>query len=173
MVELPAASATILIIGLGNPILGDDGVGWRVAEAVKNKLETEIPDVASEVDVDFLSVGGLSLMERMVGYQKAILIDAIMTNQHPEGTVLYFPLAALPNRAFGHLCSSHDTTLQNALEIGRRMGASLPDLIEVVGVEAREVYDFSEDLSPEVAQAVPLAVDFILKLILEEGNDLT
>jgi hydrogenase maturation protease len=168
MIKSQTASATILIIGLGNPILGDDGVGWRVAEAVLSRLETEIPGLAAEIEVDFLSVGGLSLMERMVGYQKAILIDAIVTNQHPEGTVQYFPLAAIPNSAFGHLCSSHDTTLQNALEVGRRMGASLPEQIEVVGVEAREVFDFSEDLSPKVAQAVPQAADFILKLILED-----
>lgn len=170
---MTAASATTLIIGLGNPILGDDGVGWHVAEAVKSRLEAEFPSLLEQVEVDCLAVGGLSLMERMIGYHKAIVIDAIITNQNPQGTVQQFLLTALPNRAFGHLCSSHDTTLQNALEIGRRMGAALPEQIMVVGVEAQDVFDFSENLSPLVVKAIPRAVDSVLQLLWEGKNDLT
>lgn len=170
---MPDASATTLIVGLGNPILGDDGVGWQVAEALSTKLENESPDLVQDVEVDCLAVGGLSLMERLIGYKKAILIDAIITNQHPLGTVQHFPLAALPNRAFGHLCSSHDTTLQNALEIGQRMGAALPEQIMVVGVESQNVFDFSENLSPPVASAIPQIVELVIELLQEDRNGLT
>ena len=69
-----------LIIGLGNPILGDDGVGWKVA----NQLTTIIdPDFS--VEIDCASLGGLSLMERMLGYQRVIVIDLMETGQSPEG----------------------------------------------------------------------------------------
>ena len=51
-----------LMIGLGNPILGDDGVGWRVAEEVTRK--TNRP---ADIEVDCVALGGLSLMERLTG----------------------------------------------------------------------------------------------------------
>jgi len=51
-----------LIIGLGNPMLGDDGVGWRVAEKVCRELPAD-----ESVIVDCLSLGGISLMEHLIG----------------------------------------------------------------------------------------------------------
>ncbi len=147
-----------LVVGLGNPILGDDGVGWRVAEWVKSNLVE-----SALVDVDCLAVGGLTLMEHMVGYSKAILIDAIFTGQNPQGAVTSFQLDELPNRALGHLSSSHDTTLQNALEVGRQMGARLPEQITVIAIESQEVFDFSEQLSKAVSEAVPKAGRLILE----------
>ena len=58
--EKPGFSRTLLV-GLGNPILGDDGVGWRVVEAVESQLS------GAPVDVAYLSLGGLSLMEHSSG----------------------------------------------------------------------------------------------------------
>jgi hydrogenase maturation protease len=161
---------TTLIIGLGNPILGDDGVGWRVAEAVAQSIDQQPALSAGEtgspaVEVDCLALGGLGLMERMVGYPRAILVDAINSHTQPIGTVSIFPLEALPNRAAGHLFSAHDTTLQNALALGRAMGADLPIEVMVVAVEAENVYDFGEELSPAVAAAVPQAVQAVMGLL--------
>ena len=160
---MPAKIKT-LILGLGNPILGDDGVGWRVAEAIANQLNT--PGSNREwIEVDCLAVGGLSLMERMIGYDRVILIDAISTNCHAPGIVLQFSLEELPNRAIGHLCSAHDTTLQNAIQVGKAMGAHLPAEIKVVAVEAHNLFEFSEDLTPPVACAVPQAVKQVFQLL--------
>lgn len=165
-----------LIIGLGNPILGDDGVGWRVAEQVSACLakldpgeqsEIQAKDLLvspSQVEVTCLSVGGLRLMEHMLGFERVILIDALNTGGTP-GAVYCFPLAELPNRALGHLSSSHDTTLQNALSVGRTLGVSLPDQIAIVGIEAEFVYDFNEALSPLIARAVPQATRLVLRLL--------
>jgi hydrogenase maturation protease len=161
---------TILVIGLGNPILGDDGVGWRVAEAIAQRIGIQpLPSVrepgSPAVEVDCLALGGLGLMERMVGYPRAILIDAMNSHTQPVGSVSFFPLEALPNRAAGHLFSAHDTTLQNAIAVGRAMGVDLPDEVMVVTVEAENVYDFSEELSPAVSAAVPQAVQVVLELL--------
>jgi hydrogenase maturation protease len=72
-----------LVVGLGNPILGDDGVGWRVAEEVKRKLtfslDPPLEGEDGEIYVDCLSLGGISLMERLIGHDRAILIDAFMS----------------------------------------------------------------------------------------------
>lgn len=166
----------VLVIGLGNPILGDDGVGWRVAEEVRRRCAS-LPEVypPQGCEIDCLSVGGLSLMERMVGYDQVILIDAVQTGANPPGTVIRMNLKELPNRALGHLTSSHDTTLQNALEIGRLMGAHLPHTIWVIGVEAQQVFDFSETLSSAVSAAVPKAAQWVMELLTSmlygEAND--
>ena len=153
-------SVKTIVIGLGNPILGDDGVGWQIAQQVEK--QSEFPP---DVEVDCLALGGISLMERLIGYQRAILIDSFVTNKNPIGTVQCFSLDQLPNRALGHMGSSHDTTLQNALRVGRDLGAALPQEITIVAVEAHNVYDFSEQLSPEVAAAIPSAVHMVLDLL--------
>jgi hydrogenase maturation protease len=161
---------TTLVIGLGNPILGDDGVGWRVAEVVAKSIgyqpaPSDRGPGRSAVEVDCLAIGGLGLMERMIGYPRAILVDAINSHMQPNGTVSIFPLEALPNRAAGHLFSAHDTTLQNALAVGREMGADLPGEVMVVAVEAENIYDFGEELSPAVSAAIPQAARVVLELL--------
>lgn len=153
-----------LIIGLGNPILGDDGVGWRVSHAVATHLQDR--DVAAEVD--WLSVGGLSLMERLIGYERVIIVDSIQTEEGPAGEVTVFPLAVLPERSAGHTTAIHDASLQTALALGRQMGAALPEKIMVVAVEAERVFDFSEKLSPAVAAAIPRATEAVLALLAGE-----
>lgn len=153
----------ILIIGLGNPILGDDGVGWHVAREVQERLSGDL-----EVDFDFAAVGGLGLMERMVGYDHVIIIDAITDRKYPLGTIIVSKLADLPNQAQGHLCSAHDISLQNALELGKLAGAKIPVQINIVGIEAEAVYDFSDQLSPTINQVVSEAAQCVINLIHKE-----
>lgn len=153
-----------IIIGLGNPILGDDSVGWRIAELIRQQIEgSGFPH--PDLDVDCLALGGISLMERMVGYDRAILIDAITTGQKPVGSIFHFPIEALPDLTADHMTAVHDTSLPTALQLGRTMGAHLPETIDIVGIETISNYDFSEELSPPVAQAVPQAVNQVLELM--------
>ena len=76
--RLLPAPLKVLIAGLGNPILGDDGVGWRVAEAVADSLPPDNGRM-QEIEVECFALGGLSLMEHLVGYEKVIIIDSIQT----------------------------------------------------------------------------------------------
>jgi hydrogenase maturation protease len=151
-----------LVIGLGNPILGDDGIGWQIASELQQK---EI--MPSDVTIDWAALGGISLMESLIGYDRAIIIDSIVTHQAPIGSVNTFKLDDLPNASLGHMSSAHDTSLQNALHIGHALGTHLPGDITIVTVESQNVYEFSETLSPAVASAVPEAISIIKKLLLE------
>ena len=168
-----------IVIGLGNPILGDDGVGWRVAEEVQKQLAdggwqiansnspSAISHQPSAIEVDYVSLGGLSLMERLTGYERVILVDSIFTGEKSIGSVTTFPLSALPDLTAGHSASAHDTSLRTALTVGRSMNLPLPedDQVTIVAIEAENVYDFSEKLSPPVEAAVPLAVAKVLDLL--------
>ncbi len=151
-----------LVVGLGNPILGDDGVGWKVAEQVKGKLSAD-----SCVDVECLSLGGISLMEHLIGYSRAILVDSFALDE-PIGSILILKLDDLPNYSAYHTTSPHDTSLQNAIAMGKALGAKLPDDVMVVGVATKRIHEFGESLSPPVADAVPLAAKFVLELIEEK-----
>lgn len=158
------ANWQLLVIGLGNPILGDDGVGWEVVRSVENSLRGH-PELTNRVVFEYLSLGGLSLMEYMVDFQQVILVDALHTNQLAVGSVRRYEIDDLPNVTAGHLASAHDTSLHTALEVGRQAGARLPDTITVIGIESPYVYDFSDQLSPLIASAVPLAAAEVINVI--------
>lgn len=155
-----------LVVGLGNPILGDDGVGWQVARELQQTQK-----IPSDTTIECMAVGGISLMEALIDYDRAILIDAIVTHNAPIGSVIYYKLEDLPNPASGHMTSAHDTSLQDALRMGQSLGAQLPKDISVVTIESQKVYDFSEDLSPAVAAAVPEAISIIMDLLIESNTD--
>ena len=155
-----------LVIGLGNPILGDDGVGWRIVEAFGDRLAADATAraTAGDVELDCVAVGGLSLMERLVGYDRIVLVYAILGHYRP-GALSVGALAETACRLAGHLDSAHDVPLTEALAAGRALGAHLPDEITVVGVDVRRVDVFDERLSAPVAASVDAAVDAILAAV--------
>lgn len=158
-----AERAPTLVIGLGNPILGDDGVGWWVVDALEARLANDEPTrrTAGDIELDRVAVGGLSLMERLIGYDRVVLVDAILGGDMP-GTVSVGSLAGIACHLAGHLDSAHDVSLPEALCAGRALGARLPADVTVVSVAVRSVDRFDERLSPEVAAAVQVAVEDIL-----------
>ena len=160
-----------IVIGLGNPLLGDDGVGWRIVECVQQVLDA--PN-STQTGADFicLAMGGLRLMEHLIGYERAILVDAVNLGKLPPGEIYCLKLADLPEHITGHTGSAHDTSLATALQMGRAMGTSLPDEILVIGVESPYVYEISELLSPQVEAAIPRAV-LLLKCLLRENKCVT
>jgi hydrogenase maturation protease len=151
-----------LVVGLGNPLLSDDRVGLLVARELRARLGDR-----SDVEVTEDYHGGLRLMERMVGYERAIVVDAIRTGDAP-GTIHRLQADSMPTQ---NSASGHDASLKTALEFGRRVGADLPndnDLV-VIAVEAADVSTFGSECTPEVEAAIPLAVEIVLSQ-LERGE---
>ncbi|HEY54203.1 MAG TPA: hydrogenase maturation protease [Caldilineae bacterium] len=150
-----------LVIGLGNPILTDDGVGVKVAYAVEQALGSGHDD---SIDVTEASVGGLRLMEMMVGYDRVILIDALTLGDAPPGSVQQMSLPDLeaisPTQ---HSASAHDASLVTALDSGRRMGLPLPDDIIIYAISVENVLDFSDTPTPAVARAIPRVTKAVLE----------
>ena len=168
----------VLVVGLGNPILGDDGVGWRVAEEVSRQSGIPLGDAPlpglsprkpDPVTIERYSLAGLSLMERLTGFDRVIIIDSLNTGQRAQGEVVTFTLADMDDLTHGHSASAHDVSLKNALKMGRSMGEALPDdaHVHIVAIEAQHIYDFKEELTSQIAAAVPLAVRKVLDLIEE------
>ncbi len=153
-----------LVVGLGNPILSDDGVGVKVAYAVEEALSPNIPE---NLTITEASVGGLRLMELLVGYDRVILIDAIMTrNGHDYGHIHEMSLNDLREiTPTEHSSSSHDTSLVTALDAGKSLGLHMPKEFEIIAVEVENVMDFSDEPTPAVAAAIPKVTEMVLELI--------
>jgi hydrogenase maturation protease len=148
-----------LVLGLGNPLVTDDSVGLRVVARLKPLLENR-PDV--EVSEDYW--GGLRLMERMVGFDRAIVIDAICTGA-PPGTIHRLTPASIATQ---RSASSHDVNLPTALALGRTAGLALPhdEDIALVGIEAEDVLTFGERCTPAVEAAIGPAVEEVLRMVM-------
>ena len=153
-----------IVIGLGNPILTDDGVGVKVAYDIESRLGENIP---VNLTITEASVGGLRLMELLVGYDRAIIIDAIQTrNGHPPGSIYTMNLTDLREISpTQHSASAHDTSLVTALDAGKEMGMKLPIDVTIFAVEVENILDFSERSTPSVAAAIPKVTEMVLKIL--------
>jgi hydrogenase maturation protease len=153
-----------IIIGLGNPILTDDGIGVLCALEIEKSIPIEKQAV---IDVTEASVGGIRLMEAMVGYDRALIIDAIMSNNdHKPGTIHKLSLDDLRDISpTQHSATAHDTSLVTALDMGKRLGLLLPSQIQIFAIEVENVCDFSDTPNPEVARAIPTVTSMVLQEI--------
>ncbi len=90
-----------------------------------------------------------------------------MTQGGVPGTVYHLKMSELPGTL--NLASAHDTNLATALHALRRFDADVPsdDAIDIVAVEAHDVWTFAEACTPAVEAAVPSAASLVQMLILE------
>lgn len=152
-------TAGTVIIGMGNPLLSDDGVGITVAHAVAECLQHRM-----DLTVTELHTGGIRLMEAMAGFKNAVVVDAMLSGATP-GTVKRFdPKDFVTTK---NTFSSHDTDFATAYDLGRMAGVPLPEQVSFWGIEAREYDCFGERFTTEVAAALPGAVHRIVAEITE------
>ena len=147
---------SVIIIGVGNPVLTDDSVGLQVVRRLAERLKDR-PDITT---LEWYA-GGISLMEAMSGHDLAILIDAIVTEHGKPGTV--YSLTPSDLRQSKNVHSTHDASLPVALQLGKILGLPLPQRVKVWAVEAQDVGSFGEGLTEAVARAVPVVVGQVLR----------
>ncbi len=150
-----------VVLGIGNPILRDDGVGIHVV----NQLKKYIND--PNVTIDEAITGGMNLLDLLLGYDKAIIIDAVKSETGENGEVKRIPLNDFSTM---HSCNPHDVSLTEAIQMAEKLGETrIPKEIIIIGVMMKEIpCEFGEELSKEIATAVPKAVDMALNEIKED-----
>jgi len=142
-----------IVVGLGNPILSDDSVGIRVAEELKGRLNQK------EITVEETSMAGLDLLDLLVNFDRAIIIDAIQTAEGKAGQI--YQLEPTAFNATRHATTPHDVNFATALEFGKKLGLALPQQITIFAIEVEDVTTFSEECTPEVERAIPLVVNMV------------
>jgi len=145
-----------IILGLGNPILSDDGVGNRIAQELEGKLAQR-----QDVKVIETSQSGLSLIDLLADYDRAIIVDAIQTAKGKAGQIYRLTPDALNETR--HVSSPHDVNFATALELGNKLGITMPKQIIVYAIEVTDTSTFSEEFTPQVKQAIPKCIRRIIK----------
>lgn len=143
-----------LILGIGNPILTDDGVGIKIARKIK--------EGNPELEVIETSEAGIALLDLIVGYDKLVIIDSIKTGQEKPGEVYKLRLEDLKPAVDS--ASSHGVDIATAFELGRGLGYRMPKYISLYAVEIKDNTTFGEDCTEEVEERIP----FIISQIIEE-----
>jgi len=150
----------IVIIGIGNILLGDEGVGIRVIEELR---KLELPEYVEIYDGATL---GLTLLNFLDGADKAIIVDAVRSRGNP-GDVYRFHFSEIPQK-YRTMVSLHDLDFPHAVEIGKNV-FNIPEDIVIIGIEPEKVEE-SLELSEKVKKATPKAIELILEEISVEDQ---
>jgi len=146
-----------LIVGIGSTILGDDGVGVHIARRL---MADSLP---KNVDVVELGTAGLTLLEYLEGYDRLVLLDAILSGA-PPGTIHELTSEEVARTV--HLGAGHEADLPTALAMGHKlMKDSMPKQITVFAIEAADTTSFSEQLTPEVQASIPDVLRSVNRLL--------
>lgn len=145
-----------LILGIGNDILTDDGIGIKLVRKLQKDLAK--PNVAFLTAV----VGGLEILELIRGSELVIIIDAIKTKDGVPGTIYHLTPSHFKETL--HLSSFHDVSFLSALKLAEKMEIPIPSQIDILAIEIVEDLTFSNEFSPPIAEKY--------KAICQEVSDL-
>ena len=146
-----------LILGIGNDILTDDGIGSRLVNDLIKSISNP------EVYYNIACCGGLEIVEYIKDYERVVFIDAIRTHNGRPGDVYYF----IPSdfRETSHLSNLHDVSFLSALKLGHALNLGLSNDLHIIAVEIIEDMEFSEDFSPQIKQRYPEIREKVIEIL--------
>lgn len=149
--------SSIIVLALGNDLLGDDGVGWEAAR----QLAEQVPPFVHIVET---GEAGLALLELLEGYDRALLLDSVVTGEYPPGTVV-----ELSPEAFRRVIapSPHYAGLPEVLEMARQLQLHFPQEIRILAMEVQQPDQFHVGLTPPVRRALPDFVERARRILHE------
>lgn len=152
----------ILVVGVGNPILSDDGVGIHAARRLKARM---LPGVS----VEELPASGLELLDMVLDYDKVVIIDAIKTRDGVPGD--HYILAEEDFEKAVHGSSPHGINIATALAMGRKVVPErMPKEVVFVAIEAEDLENVREEMTPRVSQKLPAIVEMIERDLIGAGD---
>jgi hydrogenase maturation protease len=138
------------VIGVGNTLVSDDGVGIRVVRTFRGKrVDERVALIESER-------GGMDLLDRLEGFDYVMIVDAALTGLKAPGEVVVLTIAA--PFAVGESRSLHTIDLRGLLAFGEAAGMAMPSEVTVLSIEAGDIETFHEGCTEKVEQAIPGAV---------------
>ncbi len=134
-----------LVVGVGSSILKDSGVGLEVAREVSRRISR--PDV----HVIETNAGGLSVVDKINGYERVIIVDGMKSDDGKPGSVSR--LSPEDCGATTHLSTPHTLDFATALAVAEKYGYDVPESIEILGIEVEDSTSFQEGCTPVVREA--------------------
>lgn len=133
----------IAIIGMGNPLMSDEGIGVRVVAELQRTTLSEVADVLD------LGTSGMKVLHELEGRDAVIFVDCAVMGAEP-GTIVRFTPDDVETRKVQPRLSLHEGDLLNTLALARRLG-TCPEQVVIFGIEPKSI-ELGECLSPELAQ---------------------
>lgn len=164
---MQSSQTQIVVLGIGQPFRGDDGVGLAAVTAWKQAYPSTAANPILSIQEEPLP--GLSLLSLLADYQAAILVDAVQSGA-PPGTLHTLQIDEL--EAFSTAARfAHGWGLAETLRLGQIIAPSfIPKRLQILGIEAIQ-FDLGHKLSPAVRVVLPQAAariqEFILQVLLE------
>jgi hydrogenase maturation protease len=146
-----------LILGLGNNILTDDGIGPRLV----NDLAQMILD--PNIQFDTACCGGMEIVEYIKDFEKVVFIDAIRTRSGNPGDVYYFITSDFQETM--HLSNLHDINFLTALRLGNTLNMDLPSDLHIIAIEIIEDMEFSEEFTMPLKEKYPEILEKVFALL--------
>ncbi len=153
------------VIGVGSPVMGDDGLGLHVLERLEQEWVLE--------DVALIDGGtwGMKLLPDIEDADRLMFLDAINTQRHPPGTVLVLEKDEIPLVTDHNKLSPHQVGLQEVMAISEFRG-TLPGHTCAIGV-VPAVIDIATELSPVVAASVDACIEQVIVRLRLWGHTCT
>jgi hydrogenase maturation protease len=156
----------ILVLGLGNDLYGDDGVGIHFIEYINQrpKLKDELSALNEQVEFKPCCQSGLSLLDVITGYDSLIIIDTIKKSNPCTGkihTLEAKDLRYIPGP------SPHYVSIPQSIEIGKSLGLKVPTHIKVIALEAKNMYHLGENMTEEMKNKIPVILKKLKSLLKE------
>ena len=148
-----------IVVGLGNPIMGDDGIGARLVDRLKGDFPAWIFEKVIAV--------GWELLDLCADFDRLVILDAMKIGE-PTGTVRRFP--DFKAGATLHLAASHGLDLFTSVELGKILYPHFPAEVVVYGIEVENPFDFHEGFTPVVKEKLEDIVEAIKKELSALSN---
>lgn len=151
----------IALIGLGNPYVGDDSIGIKIVEAI----QTNYP-LSESIDVlPDLSLSGIGLVEVFRGYDKVIIVDAILTKNHQVGEIVVFTPDDLTDTL--HTTDFHNMDFFSAVQFAKHLYTDIPEDITLIGIEIEKANEFTYEISNQLKQNYTKIVDQVYSILIK------
>jgi hydrogenase maturation protease len=121
-----------IVLGLGNPLMGDEGIGVKVIEMLQS-ASGDFPG-ADFVDA---GTGGMNLLHLLAGRKKAIIIDCAIMGEEPGTIKRFTPEEVRTVKKLAHL-SLHEVDILKVIELARQL-EECPDQITFFGIEPESI----------------------------------
>jgi hydrogenase maturation protease len=159
--------ASILILGIGNILLKDEGVGVHVIQAMADQVARGTLSLSEDIELVDGGTFGIDLLDTLAGRRKVIVVDAVQVtaaetagpSETPAGAILRFTDANLQQRQAADL-SLHQIGLFETLTMARQLGCAVGEVV-ILGIVPKTL-ESGLELSPEVAAAVPKIIELVL-----------
>ena len=146
----------IMVLALGNDIMGDDGAALAAAKVLRNEF-------GSEIDIFEVASAGFMLLDLLEGYDKVVIVDTILST-HKPGLIRELTVEELSCRLTS---SPHYAGLPEIIGLAKKLELDFPDEVRILVMEIEDPFIIRQGLSPEIDSKIPVLVSKVKDIVNE------